>query len=294
MRRLSADELNQAVSAHTSGDGRVAVFTDGLLVLSDKVQVLERVADMLNQVESADSPVWCVQLYLLALGDSDIRELGLENTPSLDLAAAFAAGAGSGVDGTAKAAAGLSSALRVAAERSSSKVVGQPCFLLSDGQESAFKRVRRYPYQSSQLGYEGRVSSQQFEFLDVGLTVTVRVRERGQRSALLAVDCEISDSDGERLGVPIRVSDEYHTSAVVESGGVYLLGSLERSERKEKGMTLLYWGSRSETAGQVLYVWATAKSIQGAMVDGPTARVSARNPAVGSVERLPLVEGEGV
>ena len=139
VRRLSMEELSQAVQAHVSSDGRLAVFEDGLLVVCDKVQVLERIVDIINQVEAADSPVWCVQLHLLALSDTDSRELGLESTPSLDLAAAFATGTGVGI--TAKsvmASAGLQTALKVAAARGASSVLGQPCFLLADGQEATF------------------------------------------------------------------------------------------------------------------------------------------------------------
>lgn len=259
----------------------MASFSDGLVVVCDKVQVLERIAEMLDQVEAAESPTWCVQLHIVALGESDVKELGLQSTPSLQVAATFAAGSGMSAALTNNAAqAGLGAALKVAAERGATRVVGQPCFLLADGCESEFLRTRRYPVKRADLGYEGRVSSQSYEYVDVGLTVRVKLRERSARSAMLGVECELSDTDGAVDGVPIRVVEHYTTGAVVESGGVYLLGSLERSALSSRKWTWLYWGSGTNKERQTLYVWATAKAVAGGVVNGEPVEECKRLPGV--------------
>ena len=284
VRRLSAEELQQAVTTHVSNEGRMACFDDGLLVVCDKVQQLERISDMLDQVENAASPCWCIQLYILALGESEVFELGIEHTPSLNLAAAFANGAS-----TIQASGGLQAALRLAADRSSSAVVGQPCFFLADGGKSEFRRTRRYPVQNSELGYEGRVSSQSVEYLDVGLVVNVELRERSSRSALLSLELELSDSDGEKYGVPIRVSEEYSTQAVIESGGVYLLGSLERSENRKSPWTMTWLGMSQDTSTQTLYVWGTARCVTGSLINDS---VGSRRGSGAGPRRLPAIVGD--
>ena len=107
------------------------------------------------------------------------------------------------------------------------------------------RRTRRVPVLQSQFSGAGgaTISSQQYDYIDIGLTVKVRVRERSERSALLAVTLDLSDQDGNVDNVPIRVAEDYTTAAVVESGGVYLLGSLERRAATEKGMDLVVLGA---------------------------------------------------
>lgn len=284
--RLAGDELTKAVGTHLSPDGQIACYPDGLLVVCDRVQVLERVDDMLDRVEAAVTPSWCVQLHIVAIGQSDIFKLGLENIPSLKLAAAFANGST-----TVNARGGLEMALRVAADQSTSVVVGQPCFLMADGVEAEFSRTRRYPVEKSDIAYDHNVSSKSFEYMDVGLIVRVGLRERSQRSAFLTLDVELSDSDGERFGVPVRVSEKYSTQAVIESGGVYLVGSLERTEDRRSPATMLWWGYGREGARQTLFIWATARAVRGPYI-GNSGR-GAEDGVEDRPSRLPPVVADG-
>jgi len=285
VRRLSQTELREAISTHIGQDGRLSAFSDGLIVLCDRVQVLERVADMLDQVEAASSPVWCIQLHILSLSENDVKELGLSSTPTLDLAATFAAAAGtSALANNANVRAGLATALKVASDCSSSSVVGQPLFFVSDGGSCTFERVRSYPIANTVYNTQGTGSGTSYSYKDIGLKVGVSLRERSTRSALVQVACELSDIDGYVGEVPISVKEDYQTGAVMESGGIYLLGSLERKEKQHTGWSWLYWGARQAAARQTLYVWATVKAVQGGVIGNslppaPAARYEAAGRA---------------
>ena len=293
VRRLSGEELGQALTAHLSGDGKMAVFGDGLVVVCDRVQVLERVADMLDAVEKADSPVWCVQLHLVALSDTDSRALGLENTPSLSVAAAFAGGSSVAAASSASASAGLSSVLHCVDERGGSSVVGQPCFLLADGGSAKFARTRKVPVANSTINAAtgAATTTTNYTYVDVGLAVKVDLRERGERSALLTATVTITDQDGTVNDVPITIGEEYSTAAVVESGGVYLLGSCERKAQTRRDWSWLYWGRAVEQEKQTLYVWATAKVIGGSLgrANGRAAGRGDEGATPAAVVRLPAV-----
>lgn len=94
VRRLSADDLNKTVQVLLTEMGRAAAYSDGLLVVGDRVRVLQRINAMLDQVESSEANTWVIQLYLISIQDTLSRELGVETTTALDIAATFATSGG--------------------------------------------------------------------------------------------------------------------------------------------------------------------------------------------------------
>ena len=170
VRRLSNTELRESVQAQLSNDGRIACFSDGLMVVSDRNAVLERVGEMLDKVEAADSPVWVVQCFVFSLTDSDLIDLGMDVTPTANVAATFAAGSAGANMGSSSAGvnAGFNAVLRAAGDRERDRVVCEPMFLLSDGVHAKVSQGKRIPVQQSNLGWGG-VTSTTYEYVDTGV-----------------------------------------------------------------------------------------------------------------------------
>jgi type II secretory pathway component HofQ len=92
VRRLGADDLQKTVQVLLSDMGRVASYSDGLLVVGDRVRVLQRIHSMLDQVEASQSNTWIVQIHIISTNEGFSRELGFKTETSLELASAFAQG----------------------------------------------------------------------------------------------------------------------------------------------------------------------------------------------------------
>ena len=263
VRRLSRDEIQQAVAVHLTTEGKSAVFADGLLVVGDRVAILERIGDVLDQVEAAQSPCWCVQCYIVALTDSEIHDIGLDVAPALEVSAAFASGSQLAGLGTLSAKGGLDAVLKAATSSDVNRVLAQPLFLLGDGEKATVKRTVSYPVPMDSLSQDGQVSSRSWEYVEAGLTLDVELRERSSRSAKLGVVLEVSDVEGFKEDAPIRAGESFASSATLESGGVYLLGSLEREGKRSGKSSLLQWRWKSDTERHTLFVWCRAYAVSG-------------------------------
>lgn len=143
--RLSGDDLAEACATLLSEAGRVQTFPDGLVVVGDRVAVLQRVHELLDSIERAPVGTWVVQLYVVNVNQSAGATIGLDAQPALDLAAAFSAASAGGPSATAEAVIGLRGALEAVRREDASSLVAEPLFLLVDGGRSKIERGERIP-----------------------------------------------------------------------------------------------------------------------------------------------------
>lgn len=259
VKRLDAEGLKAALQVITSANGRVETFDDGLVVLADKVEVIQRVADLIDRIETAPSESWIVQLYLVSLRGYDFRELGLDAVPAAEVAMRAATTGGSSFELSAA----LNGLLRADARRESSKIVAAPLFLMLDGSESniADGDTLRIPQRT--VSSEGTVTVTGFEQVQTGLEATVAVRDLGQSRATLDVELSISDVTGFIGDLPQVNTQAFTTRAAIESGGVYLLGSLNRGSTLNGRSGAFLSVARDEAEQRVVYVWARTYRIGG-------------------------------
>jgi hypothetical protein len=257
VKRLDAEGLKAALQVITSANGRIETFDDGLVVLADKVEVIQRVADLVDRIENAPSESWVVQLYLVSLRGYDFRELGLDAVPAAEVAMRAATTGGS----TFELSAALNGLLRADARRESSRIVAAPLFLMLDGSESniADGETLRIPQRT--VSSEGTVTVTGFEQVQTGLEATVAVRDLGQSKATLDVDLSISEVTGFIGDLPQVNTQAFTTRAAIASGGVYLLGSLNRGSTLNGRSGAFLSVARDEAEQRVVYVWARAYKI---------------------------------
>lgn len=266
--RLDQEELQRAVKVLLSEEGRSFSHSDGLLVVADRVEVISRVHDLLNQIDSAGIRCWVVQLYLVNWEVDRLRDYGFDVKPaaeiSLNLASA-SAGLSSGLPAAATLDAALDVVLTAADTDKGIALDAQPLFYMVDGSEAKFEQGQRVPIPRKTVSNVGVVTTTGFIYKNVGLTVNVSLREYGGDSALLDLSIEISELVGS-VGVaqaPVTSQDSFTASAVIESGGVYLLGHLKRGGQRSERATGLRWGWLSEDKRRVTQIWARAFAVAG-------------------------------
>ncbi len=252
VKRLDAEGLKAALGVIVSANGRLETFEDGLVVLADKVEVVQRVADLVDAIEAAPSESWVVQLYLLSLRGYDFRELGLDAVPAADIAMRAATTGGSAFELSAA----LNGILVADQRREASRIVAAPLFVLLDGSEASIAdgEVLRVPQRT--VSSEGTVTVTGFEQVQTGLEALVSVRDLGDGKATLDLDVSISEVTGFLEDLPQVQNQEFVTRAAIESGGVYLLGSLSRGSTLSGTRGAFLSVKRDEDDQRTVYVWA--------------------------------------
>lgn len=293
--RLSQEEWNNAISVLLSEHGRCQPFTDGLVVVGDRVEVLQRIAELIDQVEAAEAAAWVVQLYIVSLTADDVMSLGLDVLPALEVAATVASASNGGLPSlapTTQLKGGLDVVLQAARERSSVSIVGEPLFLLVDGETSHLGSGQRVPIPLRTVSNQGTVNTTAYQFVDTGFQLDVGIREVGFDRTKLTVNAAISSVVGYVDQAPILAKDDFKSASVISSGGVYLLGALDRTGNDKTVAKWLGLGGRDKQTKQLVQVWARSYRIAGPCPDhdspepGPTGGATLAQPSAPATEDI--------
>lgn len=272
VRRLSQDGVKAAVDVMLSDAGRLSTFPDGLLVCGDRVEVLERIKDLLDRVEACGAESWVVQLYLISISESKKQELGLDLKPLVELSYALATKSnGFGFSNPSpedlnKVTNALTSVLKASNTTQDVKIVAQPLFLLLDGETSKFASGVSIPLPKKVVSDQGTVTTQGYEYVNTGLDCQTSIREMSSQLIRITVSVDLGQLQGFVGEAPIQSKEHFETVAVLASGGVYLLGALNQNEQTKslKGMisALPTTKTNDEKKAQV-QVWAKVFRVAG-------------------------------
>jgi len=283
IRRLDESGLRLIVSQSLSDVGEVTAFDDGLVVVTDTVEVLTRIADMLDQVEAAEAVTWVVQMHVVQLTRRDIKDLGMDVVPALEVAATLGdASSGKLLSLETDLTASLKSVLQFANEKGQGGIVAEPLFLLVDGQEATVSRTKRVPYETSVVSPQAGTVSRSFLFQEVGLQFRVKLRELNWQSARASIfislgDIEVAGVDGRP---PTTRQQELTISADMRSGGVYLVGALRDGNLETSQKGGMKFGGRDSGESSETLVFARVARIGAALAEEPGG-TAAGSPDVG-------------
>lgn len=261
--RLSVLDLERSITALMSQDGKVVSLEGGLVVTSDRVEVLGRVNEMLDQIEAAPSESWVIQLHLISMSDLQSHELGIDIDPTAELAMTFARASSGDVTNAVQLGAVLSAALRMSRSTDAVRVMAEPLMTLVDGGTATHRDVQSIPVPRKTTSPEGTTRTEEFERVDAGLIVSVEIRDMGSKRARLQLMTELSELSGFVETAPIILKTTYDTATIVESGGVYLLGSLQQTKRRRGTTGTLGTVDVRDDRGRVWQVWARVHKIGG-------------------------------
>lgn len=296
VKRLAKDDLLAAVTVLMSENGRVQAYSDGVVVCADRVEVLQRVTELLDNLEAVEVACWVVQLYLVSLSENQEKEFGLDVVPAVEVAADFAAASSSGlptglaaVGSASSATAALNAVLKASRRAEGSRLVAEPLFVLIDGGSGSFERGKRIPIARRAVSDQGTVSTTGYQYVNAGLTCSLAIREHGTESIAGKLQVEMSRLDSYLDNAPVTSSESFNCEAVMRSGGVYLLGCLRRDEAEAASTGLFALGGKKSVGGGVLQVWARAHRIGNGVAGGEAVGgVAAAEPAAARPDFVPL------
>jgi len=269
VRRMTDSQVANAASGFLSQGGTITALPDGLVVVGDRLEVIERLVDLFDRLEKAPSVVWCVQLHVISMSDKDLLDFGLDVNPALELAAGYAnlsnvtrdltLGAVQGIRGEGGASvadASLSAVLRATRERASMRIVADPLFTCVDGSEATVTRGLKIPVRTSVVtGTQGNVSNN-VRFVQTGLSATASVREISDAVGRLKLSLSIADVQSVDGDLGPTTDDQGLTCETdVETGGVYLLGGLRRGKQERGRGSFFTLGERKNSEADVWLIW---------------------------------------
>lgn len=248
----------------------MTALPDGLVIVGDRLEVIERLVDMFDRLESAPSVVWCVQLHVISMSDSDLLDFGLDVNPALELAAGYAnlsnvtkdltLGVAQGIRGEGGASvadASLSAVLRATRERKSMRIVADPLFTCVDGSPATVTRGLKIPVRQSVIsGPNGGTVSNNVRFIQTGLEATATVREISDTVGRLDLKLNVSEVQNVDGDLGPTTDDQGLTCQTdVETGGVYLLGGLRRGKQEKGRGAFFTLGEKNNKEGDVWLIW---------------------------------------
>lgn len=300
IRRVSSADAQQLIAAVASGTQRgTFIGADGVFVVSDRVEVLRRIGEALEQLEAMGSSCWAVQLYVVSLTDDMERDLGLDVAPKVNLAAVMAGASGglSAPAGGASAVTSLDVTLRAVAKNERGSLLADPLLLLVDGVEGKLTRGREVPVKTATVTQSTgtTVSQQGIQTIFSGMEWTATIKEVDDTLGRLKLRLTMGDLDGVNDGLPIVRNEVVETQVDVVAGGVYLLASLKRQQDLESKGTWLSMGRSRRRADSTLQVWARVMRVatdppakrgdDGGVPPGGDRLETAKRPAEATTEK---------
>ena len=259
VKRLSSQEIVKMVQTLNSEVGKVATSSDGLTVVGDRVRVLRNINSMFDQVELAQTNTWVLQMYLISGNSSLSREMGFDTTATFDIAATVA-NSHSKLDTLGA----FNAVLKAARSNSRYEIVAEPMMLITDGGESGMQDGERIPIPRRTVSDSGTVTTNGFDYVNTGIVIGTSLREMSSTSAICKLNVEMTQVTSYVDYAPVTSGQTFNTTAVLESGGTYLVGSMSRqsSNRDRSGVFVNTYRNTKDGTGNI-EIWLRCYRIRG-------------------------------
>jgi len=257
--RWDSETIEQALGTVITQEGAFYVTPDGVCVVSEQVGTLRKVESLLGGLAAFQASGWMVQLLLVETSATRQTDLGIDTSLDIEVSYAFSSASSSSWEygGNARA------ALKADIEAQRVKLFAQPLLLCIDGGEATVKRVQVVPIPQYTTLETGAVVTSGYSDVEVGLQCTVGVRADGHNAAMVTYDVALGEIQGfVDNRVPIRTQESVVGEVVMQSGGTYLLGSLERARQSQTDSGILQLARAQQNETTRLEVWAMAVQVQ--------------------------------
>jgi type II secretory pathway component HofQ len=270
--RLSSDDLKGAVTTLLSEFGRVSAYADGLVVVGDRVEVIQRVSEMLDRIEKAGSETWVVQLYVIEKNSTDNSDIGVDIVPAAELAASLAT-ASIVHPLSGRASASLEATLRAALSKNRAKIVTSPMFILADGGQTKFTSGKQILVPRRNVSNQGTVTTVGYDTFQAGTSILIHVRELDHVKAAVSLTLTFSTLEGYTAdGVaPIINPTGLDCTVNVVAGGVYLAGVFDQVGNTASASGPLTLGIKSGQETHRFEVWMRVYRVGPASLENPEA-----------------------
>jgi type II secretory pathway component GspD/PulD (secretin) len=256
VKRLNGEELQLAVQNLLSENGRASCYTDGLVVVGDTVQVLQKVNELLDGIDSAPCNSWVVQLFVINYSNSLDSSFGIDTNMEAELAAVLSKTSASAINSSASLNGLFSAVIKAEKENKTVSMIAKPLFVLVDGGQAQFNCGEKIPVAKRAVSDAGTTTTSGFDYIQTGLTFSVMIRESTDNAAKLTVSVGISSVSGYVDDkAPIMNLQEFKTVANVKSGGVYLLGSVKSDSKTDSQTGTLGLLKGNKNTDGIIQIW---------------------------------------
>lgn len=272
IRRLPAETIEGVLVGLGGSVQALEIEPSSYLLLGERRQ-LDRAVTALRTADAGEAVTWAVQLYLVSVSRTAARDLGLDLVPAVQLAATAASGpvsavkvgqvAGQGLQGLTGQVQ-LQTLLRATQSVSGVDLLADPLMLVRDGESVSMTRGLRIPVRTAKTtNTQGQTITQgNIQTFQTGLEITCKAKEMDDERVRVDVKIESSDVASITDGVPSTTAESLDTHCDVQSGGVYLVGSLRREMGRKDVSQILQWGNSRKRDGSVMQVWLRAFKIR--------------------------------
>lgn len=250
-RRLRREDLVTALTPMMGTTGAVAVTDDGLVSLTGELSVVERCYAYLAQLESVQTPVYAVEVYIVSMRSNLAESLGVSVRPS----------AAAGIKLTQDTAPrivsdiALDAVLTAAASDARSEVLARPLLLCVDGDSGEISIGSTRPIKRTTVLPDGQRIDAFAEQIEAGALTRVKLRE--QSGTHVRLDLTIEQTGFEETADGTGVTGTRLTvPAIVRIGEPYLMAALDDWETMENRRTWLHWGKSWAQRSNQIYVYA--------------------------------------
>lgn len=250
--RLKGEQLVNSVTCLLSEHGRVTGYDDGLVIVGDKVEILQRISELIEGIETAPSDSWVVQLFLFSFHNEKLLEYGVDLSLDANLSI--------GVLGNADVKSGyLNAVLNATQDDKLVTLLSNPLFVLADGSQFSYVSGQNVPIAKKVVSDAGTVSTTGYDYQQTGLQFQVSLRQVQQSKASLHLIFESSTIVDYVESAPVTSTERFESSVNLRSGQTYLVGSIKSQQQSDR--VVGFFRQSKSTSGDTLQIWCRAYKI---------------------------------
>lgn len=274
--RVLPEDLVALCNTLISDNGRMHVAPDGLLVIADRVEVIAQVASMIAKISASPPDTWCMMFYVVDVYDEYFLDLGGNPIPTAQLTASVADGSAIASLSSWSAAAALELQLKAAQGNGSLDLRTRQMLLAVPGRQTTWVNERNQPYVTRSVTESGVVVDSGVDYLTVGDRLQVKLSQLENGLAVLDYTWRSSRVLEETdEGLPVDRTLEQASQVAVNSGGVYMLASLELSEDSQRTEGIVPLHLEKQNRARRVEIWATVYRIDHSKIKPNTAPADA-------------------
>jgi type II secretory pathway component GspD/PulD (secretin) len=226
--RLKAEEAKETVKTVMSKDGKCLTFQDGLIIIADKVELIGKIASLIERIKEAKTDTWVVQFQIINYSHNSQNELGLDASGNFGLAVA-----------ASENTEGIGLQISRAISSGKARLITQPLMLIEDGTSAKLSDGETIPIPQKTVSAEGTVTTTGVSYKSTGTSLDVYIRDMGDGLARLTVKVDISNTTGYVEGFPITKGQTSEFTTAISAGRPYLVCNMSQDfESKEKSFSL--------------------------------------------------------
>lgn len=250
-------ELQSIVSSMLSSTGKSSVMAkSSVVVVADHESVVRRVSEMLDYLDSVDTPTWILQLCFVILRKDALTEAGFDVTSSGTISYNISENSLDFKDFK------LDGILNLVQNSTFADIYASPMLLVRDGTTAKWKDGKRVPIPKKTVSSYGVVTVSGYDYTDVGFIVDATVRQ-SKRGGRVTLKIEKSDIASYVEEAPLTTQSVYDIDVDMEPLTPYLLGELSLFKVLDTQDNIANFGR--DRGKSVIQLWGQLYKVSGAV-----------------------------